>query len=238
MHLYLKLFSVSLVAGLINVQDSGNWRSRLRKIEFCLFFLLYISFSIVFGKTLELWDDNTPGRCYRTRFISKPGHSHPYVDKVYLGITCFFCVGTMTFCGWKWTVGNLTAMDRLQKNLGFTLSQILEDWWPQILEGYFPQILGFPSYHISTMAVVYALLQYPLHLYMVIAMRVSNKGFVGDGSESAWGFGQIMALILALTTLLECIGGAIGEFRGLSLRETSYISNLLTFRVPRIQVTE
>lgn len=56
-----------------------------------------------------------------------------------------------------------------------------------------------------------ALAQYPIHLYMVVAMRSSNEGLVGGDSENDWGFGQVVALVLASATVFECFRGVIGK---------------------------
>ncbi|KAI6758814.1 hypothetical protein HG530_011054 [Fusarium avenaceum] len=52
-----------------------------------------------------------------------------------------------------------------------------------------------------------AMYQYPIHLYMTIALGAANESLLSGDSENAWGFGQIVALILCATTLLECVKG-------------------------------
>lgn len=48
-------------------------------------------------------------------------------------------------------------------------------------------------------------IQFVIHIYMVIALRVSNTGLSNDPSlEQQWGFGQVLALVMFGTTLLEC----------------------------------
>lgn len=66
-----------------------------------------------------------------------------------------------------------------------------------------------------------ALAQYPIHLYMVVAMRSSNEGLVGGDSENAWGFGQVVALVLASATVFECFRGVIGKYSYLILSNCS-----------------
>jgi hypothetical protein len=46
---------------------------------------------------------------------------------------------------------------------------------------------------------------------MVIAMRAVNEGRLTGNSENAWGFGQIVALILMFATILECVRGFSGK---------------------------
>ncbi|KAJ4152229.1 hypothetical protein NW765_017738 [Fusarium oxysporum] len=56
---------------------------------------------------------------------------------------------------------------------------------------------------------ILALGQYPLHTYMVFALRASNQGYLIGDSENEWGFGQVMAMVLVGPFFLECIRGAI-----------------------------
>ncbi|KAH7256294.1 hypothetical protein BKA59DRAFT_69444 [Fusarium tricinctum] len=68
-----------------------------------------------------------------------------------------------------------------------------------------------PEYRVWAI-VPLAMGQYPLHLYMVIALRVGNESLLSGDSENTWGFGQIVALILCAATLLECVRG-VSEYR-------------------------
>jgi hypothetical protein len=56
-----------------------------------------------------------------------------------------------------------------------------------------------------------ALLQYPLHFYMVIALQVSNEEYLQGESEDLWGFGQVVALVLVIPVLKECVKAYMGE---------------------------
>lgn len=52
---------------------------------------------------------------------------------------------------------------------------------------------------------VVGLIQFILHVYMVIALRVSNQSLLNDASlEEEWGFGQVLALVMFGSTLIEC----------------------------------
>jgi hypothetical protein len=67
---------------------------------------------------------------------------------------------------------------------------------------------------ISTKAlelVAMAMLQYPLHLYMVITIRSKNERLLQGDSENTWGFGQIFALVTAAATVMECVLGIYGR---------------------------
>ncbi len=50
------------------------------------------------GIRLNDWNDEIPGRCYRTSNIATPHAKHPLVDQVYLGITSFYVFDLMLVC--------------------------------------------------------------------------------------------------------------------------------------------
>ena len=61
---------------------------------------------------------------------------------------------------------------------------------------------------VSFVAMFLTLLQYPLHLYMIIQLRKANPHNAGNGgSEDKWDFGQVAALVLILPVIKECIEG-------------------------------
>ena len=58
-----------------------------------------------------------------------------------------------------------------------------------------------------------AILQMPLHLYFIIRLRLSNGvSLGGDSKENAWEFGQIFALVMSTSLLIECCKGIFGSF--------------------------
>lgn len=56
-----------------------------------------------------------------------------------------------------------------------------------------------------------ALLQCPLHGYILFALRASNEDYLSGESENVWGFGQIVALVLLTSVAVECIRATVGE---------------------------
>ncbi|KAK6815658.1 hypothetical protein PG987_016662 [Apiospora arundinis] len=60
-------------------------------------------------------------------------------------------------------------------------------------------------YGARATVLIIALVQYPVHGYMVYALRSSNEEFLTGSSENEWGFGQIVALVLVAAILLECV---------------------------------
>ncbi|KAM0801554.1 hypothetical protein BDR22DRAFT_178482 [Usnea florida] len=47
-------------------------------------------------------------------------------------------------------------------------------------------------------------LQFVLHVYILVALRVSNQPLLDSSLEDQWGFAQILALVMLGSTLLEC----------------------------------
>jgi hypothetical protein len=178
---------VSFCAALGNLSRNGKPRRTTHYLTVLVFSVLYLVFSIKFGKGLEQWDDNSSGRCYTTTGISATNASHPYVDHIYLGITCLYLFVSLS--------GVILANIRLP-----VLLEATQFWSPlKVIISVIsrPQLLFF------------AMLQYPLHLYMLITLRVSNQGSLVGGSENTWGFGQIVALTLLAATIMECIRGIL-----------------------------
>jgi hypothetical protein len=57
-----------------------------------------------------------------------------------------------------------------------------------------------------------ALLQCPLHIYSIFALRSSNERYLDSGgAERDWGFGQIVAMVLLGANILPVIDGIAGE---------------------------
>jgi hypothetical protein len=76
-----------------------------------------------------------------------------------------------------------------------------------------PQSFRFRLYRLAADEVaLIAMVQYPVHLYSTVALRVSNAPFLQGDSENSWGFGQIVALVTLLGTLLECIRGMDSKY--------------------------
>ena len=134
-----------------------------------LFAILYLAFSIRFGIALKGWDDSLPGHCYDSARIALPDASHPYVDNIYLSITCFYLFVMLS-------------------------------------------VVGSDRRDMRTVLLT-EMVQFILHLYFVIAIRVTNEPHLTDGyTENEWSFGQIFAMVMVAGTLLECVKGLLSEF--------------------------
>ena len=128
----------------------------------------------MFGIRLNDWNDNIPGRCYSTSGISSSNAKHPFVDKIYLGVTSFYVLSiaqaAMIYC---------RVPSRRQ-------------YWQQFI-------------------IIFGTLQFVLHVYTLVALRVSNQPLLDSSLEDQWGFAQILALVMLGSTLLECTRSLDGE---------------------------
>jgi hypothetical protein len=57
-----------------------------------------------------------------------------------------------------------------------------------------------------------ALVQYPLHTYMLIALREGNDKLLDGDSENYWGFGQVVALLLLASSILQGVRLIVGTY--------------------------
>ncbi|KAI0131851.1 hypothetical protein BJ170DRAFT_222856 [Xylariales sp. AK1849] len=80
--------------------------------------------------------------------------------------------------------------------------------WHTTLPGAEPGILLRPMDR-ATAVLCLALFQYPVHSYMIYALRSSNERYLSGDSENEWGFGQVVALVLVGSVVLECIRATI-----------------------------
>ena len=185
-----------------------------RIFHVAVFAILYLTLVIVFALRVGKWDNRIAGHCYHYNLIALPNSSHPYVDKIYLGITCFYTFASLAGCLF-FDKHAEAYMKRTDPEL-FMISR------QSLFIALFITIARFVL--IST-----ALLQYPLHLYMAIAIRVSNQAFLQGESENKWGFGQVAALALLAPVIKECGTGYISML--VSAREDIYDQKLTCTRI-------
>jgi hypothetical protein len=193
----------------------------LRGFLITLYLILFFAFTVIFGVRLRRWDDSVAGRCYNPQFISHSTAKHPTVDLVYLGITfAYVCLLFFTTLSTRvredeLKSGGVVPIDMLQglKNLVDEDIKRLsgtQDLAPQCYD----RLKHRPDLPLMEPPnpVVLAMMQYPLHLYSAIALRISNANLFADGSkdEDSWGFGQILAVALVLENIVQCISGYLG----------------------------
>ena len=59
--------------------------------------------------------------------------------------------------------------------------------------------------------IIIGTLQFVLHVYTLVALRVSNQPLLDSSLEDQWGFAQVLALVMLGSTLLECARSLDGE---------------------------
>ena len=192
-----------------------------------VFAVLYLAFAILFGVRLNQWDDKIPGRCYNTSHLASHDAQHPSVDKIYLGITCFYMFTVLM-------VAVLHALARYDadQHKGAVRPVIADSiFYPLVLGPYLgPSLLGKWAdkeglqsrtwYFVKIPVALWlanpilqiAMVQLPLHLYFIIRIRLSNEPLLSNGSdENQWGFGQIYALIKSAALVIECVKGYLSK---------------------------
>lgn len=58
-----------------------------------------------------------------------------------------------------------------------------------------------PSHKLIILSL--AMIQYPVHIYAVFTLRWANEDLLKGDSENYWGFGQVVALVLLASSVLE-----------------------------------
>lgn len=78
---------------------------------------------------------------------------------------------------------------------------------------WYPRYFALSSLERTKLAVLTrAMLQYPLHIYMIFALRAANEYRLNGDSENYWGFGQIVALVLLASSVLQGFRALLGRF--------------------------
>jgi hypothetical protein len=181
----------------------------LRGLIAIVFSGLYLAFTVFFGSALQRWDYDAPGRCYHTHLIASSAASHPYVDRIYLIITCIYMLLALFLSIFPTLSGMpLNPLAFLPFEHIHTTGSVLSDSHSIWVKALIKERGGWPVWARKEVyrgvVLVVALLQYPLHLYSAVALRISNEDFLDGESEGEWSFGQVMALMLVADTLIKC----------------------------------
>ncbi|KAK2767438.1 hypothetical protein FQN54_003594 [Arachnomyces sp. PD_36] len=155
---------------------------------------MYLIFTIIFGIHLSRWDQDEPGLCYNTKAITLPNDLHPSADLGYLSVTCVFfytaLIGAVLgpviipgislnptalmngFIDKTKELDNRIIASLLLFALGTTVGP------PPVEEELLER---------SVSIFLLAMLQLPVHLYFVIALRAVNQPLLeGGGSEAKY----------------------------------------------------
>jgi hypothetical protein len=170
--------------------------------------VLFVCYFGIFATRLGTWADDVPYHCYRTSGISRPSDRHPFVDHIYIGVTFVFIVTTIAYATILALSSQMsTGTERTHQRILFVLATIN------------------PMTRTQNLIVNIALLQCPLHIYSIFALRTSNEQYLETGSaEKDWGFGQIVAMVLLAANILPVVDGVAGSlFLPRSLRDIDTI---------------
>ncbi|KAK0701727.1 hypothetical protein B0T26DRAFT_528429 [Lasiosphaeria miniovina] len=190
--------AVSVCASIIHTkgvgfdEDAGRWTlpsagTTMRLIMATVYGILHLGFSILFGTMLKSWEWDVDGRCYNTNLVSHPSASHPYVDLIYLGVTCSY----MQLMLMATVIAGCMDFD-----WGFKDEPDAEPW----------EVMMFGQF------LLLAFVQYPIHLWSTVSLRLANESYFDDTSENEWSFGQIIPLIFVLDTLMKCTSACYDVF--------------------------
>lgn len=203
-----------------------------------VFLSLYFAFIILFGLKLQSWDDSVAGHCYNAGRISAQGAAHPYVDNIYLAITSLYLFASLAASLQAVRVGLqkfirdlrdplvpgrrspswIRGLNAIDLWLFFASPALLSEpsLLSQVKDGtLLPQLwhsrpdAAAQADDASVNILTVGLIQYPVHVYTLFALRNSNESYLSGDSENQWGFGQVVALVLVASVLLECFRAII-----------------------------
>ncbi|KAK2743478.1 hypothetical protein FQN55_007249 [Onygenales sp. PD_40] len=197
----VSLISVSNCAVIFNTAPVHSPFSAQNKRTYCylsifLFATLYFIFGVIFYLHMMHWDPSKPGQCY-----SPSGYTRLWTDQIYLLIIReFFYVALTLTLIYRW------RRSRLWRNVARMLRTLL--YGKTIAEARWKEPVDAWICECRWTVLTLAMIQFPLHLYSVVAMRRANEGLLeGGGEENRWGFGQVVAIIMLAGTLIECLKG-------------------------------
>jgi len=189
---------------------------RVRYTLIFIWMILYLTFTCLFAINLRSWSLDTAGHCYHATHIALPDSSHPYVDHIYISLTCLYI-----FLSLALTLRISTINLQVGGGGGNTNGAVyycsaacavcFNPFWP-----FFLCCLACGGDDILRSAttvgvLIVAMLQYPLHIYSLFTLRGNNEGPLTNGSEEKhWGFAQIVAVVLLVTNVILLVNGIQG----------------------------
>lgn len=156
--------------------------------------------------------------------------SRPELRDVMIGFISFILTGTsLPLSKLFWT--RLAAVRSIPKSYGLEqirhrmdslLNKIsskyeASPWLGMLLVNPLKTAVTYPKSALTTMEendfaiLLLALIQCPVHGYMIFALRASNESHLSGDSENQWGFGQIVPLVLLISVATECIQALVGK---------------------------
>jgi hypothetical protein len=209
--------SISNCAASVCVFGEGRLKGYTRVALISIWAVLFVAYFSIFATRLQQWDEDVPFRCYRTEAVSKASDSHPYADNIYVGVTFFFVVVSFYYAmGLALDMENRLAKfwSRWMETLpdpGETRLPVLNSVMRQYIS-FNRAMIAVPT-NMQMTIIQIALLQCPVHIYSIFALRRTNERYLEAGlTERDWGFGQIVAIVLLGANILPIVDGITGMF--------------------------
>jgi hypothetical protein len=137
------------------------------------------------------------GHCYYNAVgIPFPNLLHPLTDILYLTNTCISFSNSMAFC--------------CAISSSLNLQRIYAQRFPNNKKIKLPLMLAPHDY--KALLLLLATFQYAIHIYMIFAMRAANEHHLKGHSENSWGFGQVVAMVLLGSSVLQGVRATIGMY--------------------------
>ncbi|KAH8768762.1 hypothetical protein BGZ57DRAFT_898373 [Hyaloscypha finlandica] len=236
-HMHIIYDTISLViisncAASVCIFREGIVKGYIRLTLIATWAVLFIAYIFLFITRLQKWDNDVPSHCYKTDATARPQDLHPHVDNIYIAVTSsFICLSF--FYALSLSLGSQTR--QLRNKLSEVTSSMLASWATvftdlRISSEYFqamipalllPSPMFAPATDLQYAILAIAMLQCPLHIYSIFALRASNEHYLEGGSEKEWGLGQIAAVVLLGGNILQLVDGFI-EHRKTAVLDTRH----------------
>ncbi|KAH8769469.1 hypothetical protein F5882DRAFT_333458 [Hyaloscypha sp. PMI_1271] len=219
-HMHIIYDTISLViisncAASVCIFREGIVKGYIRLTLIATWAVLFIAFICIFVTRLQKWDNDVPSHCYKTDATARPQDLHPHVDNIYIAVTLFY-ICLSFFYALSLSLGSqmrqlwnkLSEVNSSMGILGYCFTDIQN---AAISLGYFRAMSSIyaPATDLQYGILAIAMLQCPLHIYSIFALRASNEHYLEGGSEKEWGLGQIAAVVLLGGNILQFVDGFI-----------------------------
>jgi hypothetical protein len=220
--------------------SDGSLKGYTRLSLITIWAALFVSYFSIFASRLQKWDEDIPLHCYHTRYIA-----HPRSDLAYLGVTFLYIMVTIFYAilfalaqrsrpelsPWQKCVGLIESLvTQLEGTTGPTTNSLTVALQDTIMRPYLDVMQILTSTQADVVAsdaqnfiISVAMLQCPLHIYSIFALRAANEQYLdAGGAERDWGFDQIVAMVLLGVNVLSIADGVTGKSRV----QTTSVSNI------------
>lgn len=193
--------SISNCAASMSIFSEGPTKGYTRLFLIVTWATLFTAYGGVFLSRLQKWD---PLHCYQTSAIALPASRHPYIDTIYVAMTLTFIILSFCYAVFLSLVLQSKRIKKFQRQRHIDLFSMPSS----LLRRHGDSLIGVSVTQLQYSILSIAMLQCPLHIYSIFALRASNERYLEDGAEEReWGFGQIAAIVLLGGNLLQVVDG-------------------------------